>query len=110
MKTQVKFDECIGKTIEGVVWDWPNNELAITFTDGTFAHVRASDSFNGPQIQDCDFCWKTFDNTTAIRAGIITRYEINALKKQEAAKNAHEWAECDRRLYETLKAKYENKA
>lgn len=109
MMPQVLIHDATGKTISEVCIDW--RTLYITFTDGTFAALNAEiDATESCVIRNRQFMigFGTH-NEAALRLHIVTSEEVLAAQARasEEQRIAHEHIE--RRVYETLKKKFEGK-
>lgn len=110
MKQEVRFNECIGKTIEGMAFEVCGPQLVITFTDGTFSALEAenlSDEPDDVEITESKLDPLKFGPTDVVRLGIMSGEEIGNLRIERQAAVLAASENDARQLYESLKARFE---
>ena len=98
---QITIEEALGKRLERVWHDY--NEIVLLFDDQTWVHGYAD-------IEGVVFpSFGELDVRDMYRAGIITEEECQAALQERDAKWAKEREQREKREYERLKAKFEEK-
>lgn len=112
MRKYVKWGEIVGKTVEGHTLDGWDDVKVVTFTDGTFTTLRATQHYDDIELEESDvrgigdISYCTSRNKMD-ELGVTTPDEWAAYDADRQAKNDASQAERERREYERLKAKYE---
>ena len=109
MRLEFPFSKCDGKTIEAVVYGERYDQAVVTFTDGTFATIKAGFreySEGDLEVCDGDFSFECFRDDQLIACGIVSREEVAKRHADEAAERIRATEEHDRRHYEQLKRKF----
>jgi hypothetical protein len=109
MKTVIKLAESTGKTISAVAFSVDGEQVAIGFTDNTFAVIRATIFAATGDLELEDGHFDLFDSLgedQLIHAGIATKDELNDLRAKRHIYESAKIEKRDREIYERLKAKY----
>ena len=112
MRQELKMTEALGKTLEGIEISIFGCQAVLTFTDGTFAALKAIRGYDAGDegIVEAKLSLLEFGDAELIRVGIATAEELAvirddvismALAKQDAAREIF-----DRKEFERLKLKF----
>ena len=107
----VRIDECEGKTIKAVIESFGRQEIVLSFTDGTFAILRAFSDDSGDawmQTKSEVLVHRAYSIEKLERAfGSLVAETAKKEREEEAAKKAKVDEMRQRQVYEQLKAKFE---
>lgn len=108
MREFVEITKAVGKVIEGVSDLTYRPDLLITFTDGTYTSIGPRRGYDGDsELSTEKLDMSDLPRSQAIKLGVATEQEF---KDHEAAR-AKEWLEGaqerERKMYLSLKAKFE---
>lgn len=110
MKTQVDLEKCAGKTIEYAEIGGIYNSVLVSFTDGTFACVKAMGCSDGDIfLGDEKVCLVSDDRYTLIKSGIASADEIDSKRAEYEQSRKAEREASELEEFNRLKAKFEAK-
>lgn len=108
MKTEVTLEKSIGKTLLCVKASTSSRQMVLVFTDGTFTTLQISRGYEpgddvivGGQLKLLDF-----HDGELIRAGIVTKDELDAMRVAQDVKYRANQEDRDRAELVRLKHKY----
>ncbi len=108
MRKQIRMRECEGKTIESTSINY--DELIVTFTDGTFMMFKADPQDEDEAIiEESDFNEKSWSRFELIDLDIMSADEYDTMKRMQYEEIQKKQDDEDRKKYELLKEKFENK-
>ena len=115
MLEQLPIKNTAGKTVQNIVSGWQC--LALIFADGTFSFIEIEqdeDERHAPQFVDVEVDYigdivNRLRGDVAVECGILTSEEYTEYRHELDVQHAEANEERDRREYERLKKKYENK-
>ena len=97
---QITIEEALGKRLERVWHEY--DEVVLFFDDETWAHCQGDDRIKFPSLGELA-CSDMRD------AGIITEEAYQAILQEKDAERANEREQRERKEYERLRAKFEEK-
>lgn len=110
MLKQIRPQDAEGKTIRRVVGGFCSN-LLVTFTDGTFIHLKAVSGYDGGDASIEHDPYAVGDSDVSqeecIAAGLYTGGELSAMLQERTAKYERQRDAAERATFERLKAKFE---
>lgn len=114
MKKQIELTQALGKKLFGFIQgdDGDCEEIALIFNDDTFAIIRAVGNWNGGteiETKDIEFKYNNYAFDDLIQAGVMSKEGIDSLLADKKKSDLASSEEFDRKLYEQLKKKFEDK-
>lgn len=106
---QIPINQAEGKAVARVFQNWGDSVL-ITFTDATFAVIRAVHSYDQVLLEDDALELRSlrsdFGDDVLDESGIASKAGLQAYDREKMARDAARREEQDRQLFERLRAKY----
>lgn len=106
MLKEISLKESEGKTIKGVS-EWLSESVVLVFTDETFMCLKATRGYDSCEISDVKFDVFDYPQQESIRLGIVSQEELDILKKNRDEKWRLQREEEERKMYTTLRKKFE---
>ena len=110
MRTEIKFSESAGRTIEQVRYVEYNGQAVVTFTDGTFAviGIERGHEVGDEELCDSELCFSAYSQSgMVIELGIVTQAELDAKRKAHTEKQNASIRASELRRFQELKRKFE---
>ena len=110
MKTQITFQQSIGKTLAGAGISFIGDQMVVVFTDNTFASLGIfRQQYDGDdEIEEKPLKLLDFGDDQLIALGIVTAEELTTLRMNRGEEDRRTLEERERQQYEFLKHKFED--
>jgi hypothetical protein len=99
---KVEFCQAIGKTIAKVIESY-DNDMYITFTDGTYAYVKAKEEYGSTSLTEYH---DTLSPRIQVDIGMITPDEEKTIYQKQMAEREEQQRKSDLAQLASLRRKY----
>jgi hypothetical protein len=105
MLTEIRLTDCIGRTLRAAEYSHDWAQLALIFTDGTFATLGVSRGCeNGDEeITENQFNWESFGYQRLVQSGIMTQEEVQQRQEERDHRIKERRRERDLAEFESLR-------